>query len=246
MAISFLGSSTGAGATNGNNATITLPTNQIGDVAYVFATIGSSRTPTLTVSTSVGAETFTSVLNQIDSSDVHFGVFRRILTAPRTQAIITGTGNSSDTTTGVAYVFRNVNMLTPEDVPPTSATGSGTTPDSPSITVQVSGDAIITCFAGGVSDTAVTAPSSFLNVGNGNASDNQPSTTWAAWITYNSSAPIDPAAWSGLTSATWIAATVAVEAISTAFTNFAMAPEEQTLAVVTEAKRVVVRSYQDQ
>lgn len=246
MAISFLGSSTGAGAINGNNATITLPTNQLADVVYVFATIGSSRTPTITVRTSVGAaETFTPIIT-VDSSSVHFSVQRWIIASPRTQAIVVGTGNSSDTATGVAYVFRNVNMLTPEDVTPTSTTGSGTTPDSPSITVGNSGDAIITCFGAGVSDTAVTAPSSFLNTGNGNASDNWPSTTWASWITYNSTAPIDPAAWAGLTSATWIAATVAVEAISTAFTNFAMAPEEQTLAVVTEARRVVVASYQDQ
>ncbi len=242
MAISFLGSSAGAGNTNGGNATITLPTNLASDVVYVFATIGSSRTPTITATTSVGAETFTSVMTQLDSSSVHFTVLRRVLTAPRTQAIITGTGNSSDTTTGVAYVFRNANTLTPEDVTITSTNGSGTTPDSPSITVSSCGDAIITCFGAGISDTTVTQPSSFLNTGNGDASDNWPSTTWASWITYNSTAAINPAAWAALTSATWISATVAVRAVSTQFTNFGMAPEG-TQDVVDEARRVVVKSY---
>lgn len=242
MAISFLGSSTGAGAINGGNATITLPSNQGSDVVYVFATIGSSRTPTITVTTSVGAETFTPVMTQIDSSSVHFNVLRRVLTAARTQAIITGTGNSSDTATGVAYVFRGANTLSPEDATITSTTGSGTTPDSPSITVNSCGDAIITCFGAGISDTAVTQPSSFLTTGNGDASDNWPSTTWAARIAYASTAAINPAAWSGLTSATWISATVAVQPVSTAFTNFKMSPDiEQD--VVAEARRVVVRSY---
>lgn len=219
MAISFLGSSTGGGATNGGNVTLTLPSSTgNGDVVIAICAIGSSRAaPTLTVTTSVGAETFTQIVTTIRTSNCHFGVFRRVLTAARTQAIFTGTANTSDTTAGVAFVYRGVDNTTPEDVAATSTNGSGTTPDSPSITVASSVTGIITCFGAQINDTAVTAPSSFLNTANATANDNWDATIGAAWITYSSTTAINPGAWSGLTSATWASATIALRQSTAGF-----------------------------
>lgn len=210
MAIAFVGSSA-QGVTNGGNATITFSPVSSGNYILVAATLGTTRTTGMVISGSAAGLTYTTILSTITSSFARFAMFRRLAASTtETTVSITGTGGTSDSLAAVAMVFSGVDPTTPEDATVTSTTGSGTTPDSPSITVESCGCAIISAFGAQISDTTVTAPSSFLNQTNINANDTIDATTGQAWLTYNSTAPINPTAWSNLTTATWISATVAL------------------------------------
>lgn len=214
MAISLVGSTGGAGAANGGTLTQTIPVTVLsGDMVVVAACLGSSLTGAFTVSSSSGGA-FTQALSSVfQSSSIRLGVFyQRSSGQALTQVVTSGTGASSDTTSAVIMVFRGVST----SVNPTAQTsnGSGTTPDSPSITpaggssAGVLPYAAITTFAAMIQDATVTQPSSWALTGNSNATDNWPSTVCAAWLTYNSTAALDPAAWSGLTTATWVSASI--------------------------------------
>lgn len=212
MAISFIGSAE-AQAINGGNVTVTLPGGmQTGDVVIATVSQGSTRTTAMTCTSSAGT-TYTQLVTTLASSAVtsRFSVWRRIMPAAvETQILANGTGGSSDACAVVCQVFRGVDQTTPEDATATSTNGSGTTPDSPSITVVKPGDAIISCVQSGISDTTVTAPSSFLNQVDINSADTLVTTAGMAWITHNSSAAFNPTSWSNFTSAAWTSATVAL------------------------------------
>lgn len=239
-AISLAGS-TGGGAINGGNVTLTYPagSNAVGNVAICTVTLGTSRAQVLAVASSSGAA-YSQIVSTIQSSNVRFGVFRRIiLSTGETQATITGTGGSTDATSTVIHLFAAVDKTTPEDVTATSTNGSGTTPDSPSITVASSGDAIISAIGIGLVSVP-TAPSSFLNTAIGSATDTHPATSAAAWITNASTAAFNPAAWAS-TTATWISATIALRR---EYDIGAYEIGTQTDAsIAVEARKVVLRSY---
>lgn len=224
MAITFVGSSE-QGVINGGNATLNFSPVSVGDYVLLAVTLGTSRTTGMAVTSSSGAAIYTTVVSTVTSSFARFAMFRNIVTSTgETTVSVTGTGGTSDALAAVVMVFSGVDPTTPEDVTATSTTGSGTTPDSPSITVASCGCAIISAFGAQVSDTAVTAPSSFLNQTNVNANDTIDATTGQAWLTFNSTSPVNPTSWSNLTSATWISATVALRPFIPPFTWLTMAP----------------------
>lgn len=210
MAISFVGSSE-QGVGNGGNATINFSPVSVGDYVLLAATLGTTRTTGMAVTSSSGGAVYTTVLSTITSSFARFAMFRHIVASTgETTVTITGTAGASDSLAAVAMVFSGVDPTTPEDATATSTTGSGTTPDSPSITVASCGCAIISAFGAQVTDATVTQPTSFINPVVINNNDTIDATTGQAWLTYNSTAPFNPTSWTGLTSATWIAATVAL------------------------------------
>lgn len=219
MAITFVGSSVAeASATNGGTATITLGSAlEIDDVAIVAVTLGTSRTisaaSSLTVTTSDGTA-YTQIVPTVTSSFAKFSVWRLVLSSSQIgQAVCPGTGASSDSNAAVALTFRGVRSSAPEDVSPTSTSGTLSQPDSPSITVASSDDAVITAVGQQVNDTTVTAPSSFLNQIDINANDTWDATTGMAWITLASTSAFNPAAWSNFSIGTgWASATVALKA----------------------------------
>lgn len=218
MAITFVGSSE-QGVGNGGNATIDFSPVAVGDYVLLAATLGTTRTNGMAVTSSSGGSVYTTVVSTITSSFARFAMFRHIVASTgETTVTITGTAGASDSLAAVAMVFRGVDPTTPEDVTATSTTGSGTTPDSPSITVASCGCAIISAFGAQVTDAAVTQPTSFINPVVINNNDTIDATTGQAWITYNSSAAFNPTSWSGLTSATWIASTVALRPFVAPFT----------------------------
>lgn len=238
--ISFV-NSTGGGAINGGNVTLTYPAGVgPGDCSIVTVTLGTSKTTTLSVTSSSGAASFYSqIVTTIQSSFVRFGVFRRIIaSSAELSCIVTGSGGSTDATSAVIHVFENVDRTTPEDVTATSTNGGSTTPDSPSITVASCGCAIISAVGIGIV-SAPTAPSSFVNSQVATGSDTHPITSAAAWITNNSTAAFNPTTWTS-TSATWASATIALRrAYDQGFEKGWRSDSEQ----VDEMRRVVVRSY---
>lgn len=245
MAISFVGS-TGGGSLNGGNVTMTIPgTYDEGDVVYIAATLGTSRTTSPTVRSSSGGTSstlFTEVITAANSSYCRFSVFRLKITstAAQTQAVVIGTANSTDATAGVCLVFRGVENASPEDVTATSTTGSGANADSPSITVASCSDAIISAI--GIQFVSVpTAPSSFLNSVVANANDTIDATAGMAWITNVSTAAFNPTAWTS-TAASWCSATIAVRPAN--ITGWSATPGmTATNSRINEDRRVVVRSY---
>ncbi len=217
MAISLIGSTGGAGATNGGTLTRTIPVTVLsGDIVVVCACQGTAVTGAFTVTSSSGGALTQALSSVFQSSNVKLGVFYIVSSGQSlTQVLTSGTGGSSDTTNSVVMVFRGVSTAAALDgVTGTTSNGSGTTPDSPSITPgsgstsAVLPFAVVSAFGASIQDTAVTQPTSWALTGNGNATDNRPSTVCAAWITYQSTAAFNPGAWSGLTSATWVSATV--------------------------------------
>lgn len=217
MAVVLVGSTGGSGATNGGTLTRTIPvTVQSNDVVVAVACQGTSVTGAFAVTSSSGGA-FTQALSSVfQSSNVKMGIWWIQSSGQSlTQVVTSGTGGSSDTTNSVVMVFRNVSTGAPLDgVTGTTSNGSGTTPDSPSITPGgtaangVLPYMVISAFAASVQDTTVTQPTSWALAGNANATDNRPSTCCAATVTIQSTAAFDPGAWSGLTSATWVSGTV--------------------------------------
>lgn len=239
-AIAFV-NSTGGGAINGNNVTLTYPAGVgPGDVAVVTVTHGTSKASTLSVTSSSGAASFyTQIVTTIVSSFARFGVFRRVIvSSAELSCIVTGTGGSTDSTATVIHVFENVDRTTPEDVTATSTTGNGTTPDSPSITVGSCGCAIISAI-GLQFISAPTAPSSFLNSQVATGNDTLDATAAAAWITNTTTAAFNPTNWTS-TSAAWCSATIALRrAYDQGFEKGWQSDSE----LVDERRRIVVRSY---
>lgn len=216
MAISLIGSTGGAGAINGGTLTRTIPVTVLsGDLVLVCAGQGTAVTGAFSVTSSSGGP-FTQILSSVyQSGNIKIGAWYQISSGQSlTQVVTSGTGGSSDTTNSVVMVFRGVSSATPVDVTGTVSSGSGTTPDSPSITPgggstnAVLPYAAISAFVAGTQDAAVTEPTGWAQTGNSNATDNRPSTVAAAWITYGSTAAFNPPAWSGLTSVGWVAISV--------------------------------------
>lgn len=244
MAISFVGSTAG-GAVNGGNVTLTLPgTFKPGDVAYVTATLGTSRTTSPTVRSSSGGTSstnFTELITSVNSSYCRFSVFRLSITstATQTQAVVIGTANSTDATAGAVLILRGAENSSPEDVTSTSTTGASANADSPSITVVSCSDAIISAI--GIQFVSIpTAPSSFLNAATANANDTIDATAGIAWITNATTAAFNPTAWTS-TSASWCSATVAVRPSIDYAGFFAAGPD--TASAVDREKFVTIVSY---
>lgn len=234
MAISFVGSSIQA-VGNGGNATIDFSPVAVGDYVLLAATLGTSRTTGMAVTSSSGASVYTTVVSTVTSSFARFAMFRHIVASTgETTVTVTGTAGASDSLAAVAMVFRGVDPTTPEDVTATSTTGSGTTPDSPLITVASCGCAIISAFGAQINDAAVTPPSSFLNATTINNNDTLDATTGQAWLTYSSTAPFDPTSWTNLISATWVSATVALRPFVPPFTYQDYIPQYPDFYTTTE------------
>lgn len=243
MAVQFIGTTSGS-ATAGGNVAITYPgpflTN---DVAIVTVSIGSSVAATLAVASSSGATTFyTQIVTTIRTSNVSFGVFRRIIASTAEQAIsVTGTAGALSGTTGAVHIFRGVSTSTPEDVAATSTNGGSTTPTSPAITPASFGCGIISAVGLGTQISALlAAPAGFLNFQSTTAATTDPATVGQSWIANGSTSTKTPGAYTSSATATWAAATVALRPATITWSEAGLTSADP---VANEARRVVIRSY---
>jgi hypothetical protein len=243
MAVRFVGTTSGS-AINGGNVAITLPGNyNTGDCAIVTVSIGASIAATLSVASSSGATTFyTQIVTTIRTSNLSFGVFRRIIASTAEQGIsITGPGTLLASVTGAVHIFDAVSTSTPEDVAATSTTGGSVSPLSPPITPVTFGCGIISAAGLGTQISALlTGPTGFLNFQSTTGADTDPATVGQAWIPNGSTSTKTPGAFTSSATATWASATIALRPATITWSEASLTSADP---VATEARRVVIRSY---
>lgn len=220
MAITVVGSTTGF-VNNGGNVTLTFTGIASSDYIIVSATRGTSRTGAQTVTSSSGGS-YTALVSTITSSGCQFSIWGQLVSSAGTptQAIIAGTGGSSDSCCAVGSFWRGVRSSAPTDATTTSTTGNSSTPDSPSLTVVNAdlGDVIITAIGQQATGVTLTPPTSYTSLGTISGNDNWDSAGGQAWLTYTSTAPVNPANWTSTLVAGWGSATIALATIPVIFT----------------------------
>jgi len=204
MAISVIsGGSLSGAVVNGGAVTLNFPVGvQQGDVVYVCS--GIDGTATVATSNYVPIANVTSTAQEVR-------VWRKVMgAAPDTSVTINGTGQPQDAHAVVALILRDVELSQPEDVTPTTATGSSTNPDNPAITTTFNKAWVLAFASSRVNDSAITAPSGYTNQTSANISDTNPSTTAVATREITVPGVEDPASWTDWATGTWGAITVAV------------------------------------
>jgi len=204
MAISLItgGALTGA-INNGGSVTLTFPAGVLqNDVVYVCS--GIDGTPTI-------ATSGYTPINNVTSGTQQTWVWRKIMgVTPDTSVTINGTGQPQDAHTVVALILRGVETSQPEDAASTTASGSSTNPDNPAITTVFNRAWVLTFASSRVLDSAITAPSGYINQTDITQTDTNPSTTAVATKEVNPAGTENPASWTDWASGTWGAITVAV------------------------------------
>lgn len=204
--ITFVANAEATSAINGGNATITLPAMTQWDVVYVLCALSS---------TAGAGGTSSSGWTQIGSTTdntIRTLVFRKVMGAvPDTSFVCLGTGDANDSTVALSMSLRGVDIDTPEDAAPTTATGSSTNPDSPSITTTINNAFNLSIAASGVSDATFTRPTGYSNqVDDEEAVDTN---DISGGITHNqveTAGAEDPGTWTGWSTGPWVAWSVAV------------------------------------
>jgi len=212
MAISLVnGGAIARNAGNGGDVTITLPTLQQGDVVYLFG--GSTANSGYTPGDSLGA--YTTVVSPFTSGGTGtangiFGVWRKVMGAtPDTQVIGLGTGNLADVVVYGVYCLRGVDTTVFEDATPTTTTGTGTTPNCPSITFSTPQAWMLAVALNRVNDASITAPTGWLNLIQGTGNDTQDSSLAGVTLVGNPTL-VDPPAYGTWSVSNWCAATLAI------------------------------------
>ena len=201
--ISFVDSALNS-AINGTDVTVTLPNMLQGDVVYVFCGL----------STAAGGGTSSSGWTQVGSTvdnTVRTQVFRKVMgRVPDATFVLTGSTVATDSAAAVAYALRGVNTNTPEDATATTATGTSTDPDSPSITTVSAKSWVLAFAASAIVDATITVPTSYVNLITTSGDDTADVTVAGAMREVAIAGAENPAAFTGWSSAAWVAWSVAV------------------------------------
>jgi hypothetical protein len=215
VAITLVGTPTTGSATNGGNITLTLPTGrQQGDVVYVGLALASA------IGGGTSSAGWTQLGTTLDNT-IRLQMFRKVMGAsPDANIVLTGGAQAADSSSAIAIAFRGVDATTQEDVTRTTATGSSTNPNCPSIIPATTGAVAIAYAATRIIDTTGTGgPAGYSNFTQVSSNDNNDTTSYMAWKgSLTASVAEDPAAFTGISTALWGAFTVAVRP----------APEERT------------------
>jgi hypothetical protein len=205
MAISLVGTASGS-AGNGNNVAITLPSGMVqNDVVVVIGGHGNT-----TGDAGVTTGGYTEVIDR-DRGSCQLSVsWARMGASPDASVTCSGSGNGNDATGYVVMVFRGVDTTTAIDATSTSDEGTGNLPNSPLITTVSDGAAVISCFIQASNETSITEPFGYANETQVSRTETNPVTVAAAWRTVPSLGGENPGSWSGLPSADWVAATIAL------------------------------------
>ena len=141
--------------------------------------------------------------------------WKRMGASPDSSAVVDITGAVGlYASAAVAVAFRGVDATTAMDATITSATGSSTNPDSPSITTVTDGAAVISAFGSSVDDFTVTAPSGYGDQVNNAEIDTFSAAVGMAWLTKATAGAENPAAWTDVSDASWSAFTVALRPVT--------------------------------
>lgn len=203
--ITIVGVPVEANSLNGNDCTLTLPEGmQQNDVVYVFFCLASAA----------GGGTATPGWVQVGSNvdnTVRTQVLRKTMGyTPDRTVVLTGTANVADTTAAIGFALRGVDIVTPDDAAPTTATGTSTNPDSPAIVTMTNGAWVLSCFGSTVRDAAGTAPVGYSNAELTSSDDSSDCTGAGSTKECATAGSEDPASWTGINSGTWVSWSVAV------------------------------------
>lgn len=206
MTISIVGVGQGGNNINGGDVTLTFNVAPIaGDVVYVFGGHGAA---TNTIGPSTAG--YTALVSDT-STTCKFGVWRKVMgSSPDTTVVCQGGGNAADAVAYCSLVLRGVDTSTPEDATTTTATGSSTNPDPPSITTVKSGAWVLALSSSVVNDTTPGTITNYVNTVSSTATDTNPFTTAGATRSIAAPGAENPAAWSTWSTGVWFAASVAV------------------------------------
>lgn len=204
--ISLVGSTEG-NAIDGTDLTLSLPGGlRESDVVYVM----------FGISTTAGGGTTSPGWTQIGSTvdnTVRTQVFRKVMGyTPDAQIVLTGSASATNGCAGIAYGFRGVDIVSPEDQTATTATGtSAAAPDSPSITTQTANAWVISFGCKTGNDPTVVAPTGYSNQVDDVANDTTDVTVGAATKLVAAAGAEDPAEWTTWTAnVAWAAWSIAV------------------------------------
>jgi hypothetical protein len=205
MAISLVGTVTG-GAANGADVTLTLPGGIAeNDLVCVFG--GSYQG---FASAGVSTSGYTENTDYLGATMELSFSYKKMGASPDASVTGIGSGNSNLASAYVAMVFRGVDTSTPIDATTVTTEGSGSSPNSASITTVTNGAAVISAVISDNQDTSVTAPTGYGNTANGNASDLLSTTVAAAWKAVSSAGAENPEPWTTWSNREWSALTVAL------------------------------------
>lgn len=211
--ITFVGDSVGS-AGNGSNASINLLNIPLlpGDFLLI---IGSCNDRTATAGESATNGTTPLSDNAVGVNDIRARISYKFYEEDDTTITITNTANSFDACSGIALAFRGVDTDNPFDAVTTSASGSASAPNPPSITTVTDNAMVVAIGASidldgspgtvdGYSDTIVVT-----------GNDTVDSTTAAAYKIKATAGAEDPGAWSTWNAPTaWVAFTAALRPVA--------------------------------
>jgi len=172
MAITYVGGTTGYGESSPYDISLTTLTGgtdsspSTGDIVVINWGVYRGSNQTMTVNTS--GYTQVADLYANDTTDTNLGCAYKIMGAtPDTVVNVNGSGAATGGANAVIQVWRGVDVTTPMDATPTTATGVNTTySQNPSITPVTSGAVIIIAAGNGTNSslTVSTTPSGYSNM----------------------------------------------------------------------------------
>lgn len=251
MALQFVGADTGFGTNTAHNVSLTALTGGIDTQArendLVIVITGFVGNTDTNANPGVSTAGYTEILDLFDGTgtrDVNLSVNWKIMGAsPDASVTCTGSELNLNGAASIAYVWRGADLTTPIDVTPTTASGSLTVPNGPSITPITAGSVVLTLAgsAGPFSDPTQDPPTGYANLA---VSENDPNlgfTTAVASKSWTSGAE-DPGAWPswGTTdiAESWVSATIALRAVL--LPTITTQPASQTVSVGQTATFSVV------
>jgi hypothetical protein len=206
MAITLVGTNSG-NAANGNDVTISIPGGTVeNDIVLVMGGHGNTAGDA-----GVSSGGYTEVIDR-DRAGCQLSVsWRRMPFSVPGTVTCNGSGNANDATAYVVMVFRGVDTTTALDTTSTSDEGTNSTPNSPLITTNRDSAAVISCFIHASNETSITAPAGYINKIDATRTETNPVTVGAAWDSIPFAGGENPGGWNGLSSAAWVAATIALK-----------------------------------
>lgn len=203
--IRLIGTPQASGITNGNSVTLTFSVApQDGDLVLVAG--GHFNRLAATPSTSG----YTQIVSQSAADPSMYVGYKIMGSAPNTTFVGNGTGNAQDAIGWCAYVFRGVDLVTPQDATATTASGASGQPDAPSITTVTGAAHVVALAISRFDDASPGTPADYGNDAVGSATDTNRISVYGVSRYAPSAGAYDPGSWFGATSAAWYAVTVAL------------------------------------
>ncbi len=208
MAISIVGTPQVGNAANGSNVTLTFSTApQEGDYVVVYGGTGGNAAPS-----APGTGYSQIALYSGNTFNAAFGVWiKKMSASPDSSVVCNGNGNVQSSTAYGCYVFRGVDLTTPQDATATTAgMTTSTNPNCPSITTATNNAWVLALAGSSVNDATPGTVSGYSNQYTTVGVDNINISIAGATFEKTTAGAENPAAWSSWSSGDWYAVTVAL------------------------------------